>query len=70
MRHIKIDSLKLKSIDILDPKILNDFDACAIITDHSNIDYKNILNSSMAIIDTRNVLDNNSSVNVRRLGEG
>ena len=67
---IKIDNLKLKSIDKLDPKILNDFDACAIITDHSIIDYKNILNSSMAIIDTRNVLDNNSSVNVRRLGEG
>ena len=67
---IKIDNINLKSIDKLDSKTLNDFDACAIITNHSIIDYKNILNSSIAIIDTRNVFDNNANINVRRLGEG
>ena len=39
----------------LDKNILESFDVCAIITDHSNIDYDMILKHSSLIIDTRNV---------------
>ena len=42
---LNFNNIKLKSIDKLDSTILNDFDACAIITDHSNINFKKILKS-------------------------
>ena len=67
---LNFNNLNLKSLDKLDPSILNDFDACAIITDHSNIDFKNIIDSDITIIDTRNVFDNDANINIRRLGEG
>ena len=67
---LNFDNIKLKSLNKLDSTILNEFDACAIITDHSIINFKNILDSNIVIIDTRNVFDNNTNINVRRLGEG
>ena len=54
----------------LDKNILENFDACAIITDHSNIDYDLILKHSSIIIDTRNVFKNKNNIKIRRLGEG
>ena len=60
---------EIESFEVNSP-ILNDFDACAIITDHSNIDFKKILDSNINIIDTRNVFNYHDNINVRRLGEG
>ncbi len=54
----------------LDRNILEDFDVCAIITDHSNIDYDMILKHSSLIIDTRNVFKNKNNIKIRRLGQG
>ena len=67
---LNINNIKLKSLEKLNSAVLNDFDACAIITDHSNIDFKKILDSKINIIDTRNVFDYHDNINVKRLGEG
>ena len=60
----------LKSLSSLDEKILSDFDACAILTNHTNIDYDLIEKHSNLIIDTRNVFQSSNSEHIRRLGEG
>ena len=60
----------LKSLDILDKNTVNKFDACAIITDHSNVDYNFLLDSDALIIDTRNVFQNKYEKNIKRLGQG
>lgn len=54
----------------LDRNILENFDVCAIVTDHSNIDYDMILKHSSLIIDTRNVFKNKNNIKIRRLGQG
>ncbi len=67
---LNFDNIKLKSLKKLDSTILSDFDICVIVTDHSNINFKNILDSDINIIDTRNVFDYHDNINVRLLGEG
>ena len=67
---LSFNDVKLKSIKELDKKNINKFDACAVLTDHSEIDYKLLADNSNLIIDTRNVFKNNNSSNIRRLGEG
>ena len=57
----------LKSLSSLDEKILSDFDACAILTNHTNIDYDLIEKHSNLIIDTRNVFQSSNSEHIRRL---
>ena len=49
---------------------LDDFDACVIITNHSNIDYELIHSHSKLIIDTRNVYNKIKSSRIKRLGQG
>ena len=59
----------LRSINILDKNSVNKFDACAIITDHSNINYNALIESDILIIDTRNVFQNANKKNIKRLGQ-
>lgn len=51
----QVDGLKLKSIDLTKENI-GSSDCVVILTDHSNVDYKLIVDSANLIIDTRNVL--------------
>ena len=67
---LNIYNIKINSLQTLTSKVINDYDACAIITDHSNIDYKIISESDISIIDTRNVFKNVVKSNIYRLGEG
>tara|TARA_B100000886_G_scaffold332625_1_gene285568 strand:- start:10441 stop:11757 length:1317 start_codon:yes stop_codon:yes gene_type:complete len=68
--YLNFNNINLKSIDELNSSTLNEFDACAIITNHSIIDYNPILDSKILIIDTRNVFKKSNSKMIRRLGEG
>jgi len=68
--RLDYNKVYLKSIDNLDEKIIKNFDASVIITDHSNIDYKLIKKNSSVAIDTRNVFQNNDDENIIRLGQG
>jgi len=53
----KIDGLELKSVDLTKENIaLND--CVVIITDHSSLDYKLIVDNAKLILDTRNALKN------------
>ena len=47
-----IGDIKMSSLSEINRKILKKYDACAIITDHSNIDYKFIANNCEITIDT------------------
>ena len=49
---------------------LDSYSAIVILTDHTNINYDKIKNSSTHIIDTRNVYENSKSKNIVRLGFG
>ena len=49
---------------------LDSYSAIVILTDHTNINYDKIKNSSTLIIDTRNVYENSKSKNIVRLGSG
>ena len=60
----------MTSIKELDSKKLKEFDACAIITNHSNIDYKLIGDNCNLIIDTRDAMRDFNNKNVLRLGKG
>ncbi len=67
---LKFNNVKLKSLKILDHKTICTYDACAIITNHDNIDYNQIAKSSSLIIDTRNVFHDNQGSHIKRLGQG
>ena len=49
---------------------LNSYDACVVITDHSNIDYEIIYKNSQLIIDTRNIFYDKNGNHLKRLGQG
>lgn len=67
---LKFNNVKLNSLKILDHKTICTYDACAIITNHDNIDYNQIAKSSSLIIDTRNVFHDNQGSHIKRLGQG
>ena len=67
---LEYDNVYLRSLNKLIDNEINKFDACLILTDHSNIDYKILIDHSKLIIDTRNVYPHNKSQNIKRLGEG
>ena len=64
------NDILIDSIINLENQKLNSYDACVIITDHSNIDYEMIYDNSQLIIDTRNVFYNKNGDHVKRLGQG
>jgi UDP-N-acetyl-D-glucosamine dehydrogenase len=51
----EIDGLKLKSVDLTKESIISS-DCVVIVTDHSSIDYRLIVDNASFILDTRNVL--------------
>lgn len=55
--YLKLDHINLYSI-ALNKNTLNKFDCVVIATDHSEINYKFLLNNSKCIFDTRNVYKN------------
>ena len=67
---LKYNEISLSSINDLESKRLNSYDACVVVTDHSNIDYDLIYNNSQLIIDTRNVYAGKNADYVKRLGQG
>ena len=67
---IKLNKVKICSIKMLSKKALLIYDACIIITDHSDIDYDLICNNSQLIIDTRNVYKDKNDDHIKRLGQG
>jgi len=67
---ISFNKISSKSIKYLENEKLKSYDACVIVTNHSNIDYDIILKNSELIIDTRNVFKDDKLKNVIRLGQG
>jgi len=64
------NDIRIDSIINLESEKLNNYDACVIVTDHSNIDYEMIYDNSQLIIDTRNVFDGKKGDHIKRLGQG
>jgi UDP-N-acetyl-D-glucosamine dehydrogenase len=52
----------------LNPKVIRQFDLTIITTDHSNIDYRLIVENALLIYDTRNALKGLSAPHIFRLG--
>ena len=67
---LNYNDIKLNSLDDLNLSNVNKYDACVIITDHSNINYKILIDANTLIIDTRNVFQNVNKNNINRLGQG
>ena len=68
--NLIFNEISLKSIHNLESAGLRTYDACVIVTDHTNVNYDIILNNAKLIIDTRNTFKNNKRKNVKRLGQG
>jgi len=64
--EVSLDGQRHRSID-LTPKILKDIDCAVILTDHSSVDYENIVKYAPIIVDTRNVIRSSSFKKVYRL---
>jgi len=64
--YLKIGQINLKSIK-LEKEALARFDCVIIATDHTDIDYKFLLNNSRVIFDSRNVYKNVKSEKVIKL---
>lgn len=54
--NIKIKDIPYNSVDISARGAASNFDCCVIVTDHSNIDYKKVVDEARVIVDTRNAL--------------
>ena len=67
---LSINEKTYDSLNISDRSILSNYDACVVVTDHSDVDYENIYNNCQLIIDTRNVFADKKGKHVKRLGEG
>ena len=64
------NQISINNIVKLENNKLNSYDACVVVTDHSNIDYAMVYKHSQLIIDTRNVFKGKNSEHVKRLGQG
>ena len=70
VENLNFNDIDLKSIIKLDKDSIKNFDACVILANHSNINYKIIAENSNLIIDTRNVFHDINTDNIIRLGQG
>jgi len=64
--ELKIDGKLYRSI-MWDPKAFKNRDCVVVITDHSSVDYEEILKSSKVVFDTRNIYRNIRAKNLERL---
>jgi UDP-N-acetyl-D-glucosamine dehydrogenase len=53
--YLKIDGINLKGVKF-GKSCLKDSDCVVIVTDHSKVDYKFVVDNSDLVVDTRNVL--------------
>ncbi len=67
---LELRDMCFNSLRTLNNSAIKNFDACVIVTDHSEFDYEMIFNNSSLIIDTRNVYANNKGEHIKRLGQG
>ena len=67
---IVIDNKTKVGLTELTAENLQTYDAVAILTDHSNVDYELVKKQSALIIDTRNVYPLNHDEKIIRLGVG
>jgi UDP-N-acetyl-D-glucosamine dehydrogenase len=65
--NIKIKDKSYDSVNISARGAVSNFDCCVIVTDHSNIDYKKIVDEARVIVDTRNALKNFNSPKIIKL---
>ena len=70
VESINWDGSTINSLEKLDGNAVSEFDACIIVTDHSNIDFELIRKHCSLIIDTRNVYHGRTDENIIRLGVG
>lgn len=64
--EIRLDAESIKSVS-WNPKSFKDKDCVIIITDHSSIDYEEVLKNSRVVFDTRNVYKNINAPNLEKL---
>ena len=70
VKEIIIGNEKMQSLKKIEIQDLKKYDACTILTDHSNVDFQVIFRHSNIVIDTRNTLPKEKSKNLKRLGQG
>jgi UDP-N-acetyl-D-glucosamine dehydrogenase len=70
VENLNFNDIDLRSIIKLDKDSIENFDACVILANHSNVNYKIIAEHSNLIIDTRNVFHGTNRDNIIRLGQG
>jgi len=63
--NMRQTDLVMSSVKLTD-ELLKEQDAVIIVIDHSNIDYKNIVDNSSIVVDTRNALSDIKSDNIFR----
>ena len=63
--NMRQTDLVMSSVKLTD-ELLKEQDAVIIVTNHSNIDYKNIVNNSKVVVDTRNALSGIKSEKIFR----
>ena len=67
---LDFDEILIQSQKILKKKKLKSYDACVIVTDHTNVDYELVYNHAQLILDTRNIFKSKNGKHIRRLGQG
>ena len=67
---LSFNKIIMKGLSKINPEVIKDFDACVILTDHSNVDYSLIAENASLIVDTRNIFKEEINANVIRLGQG
>ena len=70
VENLNFNDIDLRSIIKLDKDSIENFDACVILANHANVNYKIIAEHSNLIIDTRNVFHGTNRDNIIRLGQG
>ena len=67
---VDFEGIIIHSPKILEKMKLKSYDACVVVTDHTNIDYELVYNHCQLIIDTRNVFEGKNGSHIKRLGQG
>ncbi len=67
---VELEGIEIQSSKILEKDKLKSYDACVVVTDHTNIDYELVYNHCQLIIDTRNIFEGKNGSHIKRLGQG
>tara|TARA_B100000073_G_scaffold348468_1_gene367542 strand:- start:3401 stop:4705 length:1305 start_codon:yes stop_codon:yes gene_type:complete len=69
VKNLSFNAINLNSIDF-NISTIKSYDACVVITNHSDVDYDLLAENSVLIIDTRNVFNNKNYKHIKKLGQG